>query len=322
MRRPRSGLAQAPQECEIGFEPAAIRKMSARQGGGWCCSVRARERPPVSRQEERAGPGRLVLAFVSALGLCVGFVLLPTAASAGAWTLPEGTGQVDFTLTATSADHAFDGATLASTPRYDKFDPQAWIEYGVTDAFTAILAPSLQQVDIGSPIDAQRTGLGHTELGGRYRLFQNNSWVFSGQATLAAPGTFDNANPAAVGYTDFEPTSEASLVTVFRSKAYRPSSIWSSPNDSLRRSAQRVPRRLTFGVAAVETMAFLAQSFNVVSEGSGRPPFTSYEYYKFQLSAVYALTPTVSLQFGGVTTYAGSNSLQENGIVAGVWSKF
>ena len=79
---------------------------------------------------------------------------------------------MDFTLTATSAYQAFYGSALAPTPRYDKIDPQAWIEYGVTDAFTAILAPSLQQVDIASPIDAQRTGLGYTEFGGRYRLLQ------------------------------------------------------------------------------------------------------------------------------------------------------
>ena len=48
----------------------------------------------------------------------------------------------------------------------------------------------------------------------------------------------------------------------------------------------------------------------------------SYEYYKLQLSAVYALTPTWELQGGGYTTYAGRNALQENGLIFGVWHQF
>ena len=48
----------------------------------------------------------------------------------------------------------------------------------------------------------------------------------------------------------------------------------------------------------------------------------SYDYFKAQLSAVYALTPTWSVQGGAVTTYAGRNALQENGGVFGVWYRF
>ena len=248
---------------------------------------------------------------------------MPSAVSAGAWTLPEGSGEVDFTLTATSAYQAFYGSALAPTPRYDKIDPQAWIEYGVTDAFTAILAPSLQQVDIASPIDAQRTGLGYTEFGGRYRLLQNDSWVFSGQATLAVPGTFDNANPAAVGYTDVE-TDVRALIGHSFSLQGLPAFVDLQFAERFRSGAppNEFHADVTFGVEPLRRWLVLAQSFNVVSEGSGRAPFTSYDYYKFQLSAVYALTPAVSLQLGGVTTYAGRNALQENGLVAGVWSKF
>ncbi len=248
---------------------------------------------------------------------------MPTAVSAGAWTLPEGSGEVDFTLSATSAYQAFYGSALAPTPHYDKLDPQAWIEYGVTDAFTAILAPSLQQVDIASPIDAQRTGLGYTELGGRYRLFQNDSWVFSGQATLAVPGAFDNANPAAVGYTDVE-TDVRGLVGHSFSINGLPAFVDLQFAERLRSGAppNEFHADMTFGVEPLSRWLVLAQSFNVVSEGSGRAPFTSYDYYKFQLSAVYALTPAVSVQLGGITTYAGRNALQENGLIAGVWSKF
>jgi hypothetical protein len=78
----------------------------------------------------------------------------------------------------------------------------------------------------------------------------------------------------------------------------------------------------TLGVQVMPRWLLLAQSFNVISEGTGSPIFGSYEYYKFQLSAVYALTPTWSLQGGGFTTYAGRNALQENGAIFGVWHRF
>lgn len=66
----------------------------------------------------------------------------------------------------------------------------------------------------------------------------------------------------------------------------------------------------------------MAQSFNVVSEGAGAAPFTSYDYYKLQLSAVYALSRRLPLQFGGFTTYAGHNARQENGVILGTWYRF
>ena len=134
---------------------------------------------------------------------------------------------------------------------------------------------------------------------------------------------FDNANAAAVGYTDVE--------TDLRGLAGHSFSIDGLPAFVDLQFAERFrsgapPNEfhadMTFGVEPLSRWLVLAQSFNVVSEGSGRAPFTSYDYCKFQLSAVYALTPAVSLQLGGITTYAGRNALQENGLIAGVLSKF
>jgi hypothetical protein len=78
----------------------------------------------------------------------------------------------------------------------------------------------------------------------------------------------------------------------------------------------------TLGVQAAPRWLLLAQSLNVVSEGRGSPPFASYDYYKLQLSVVYALTPAVSLQAGGFTAFAGNNALQENGLIFGAWYRF
>jgi hypothetical protein len=78
----------------------------------------------------------------------------------------------------------------------------------------------------------------------------------------------------------------------------------------------------TLGINVTPQWLILAQSLNVASEGAGSPVFGSYDYFKLQLSAVYALTPAWSLQGGAFTTFAGRDALQENGLVFGVWRRF
>jgi hypothetical protein len=224
---------------------------------------------------------------------------------------------------ASTATRAFQGSGLPPIPRYNKSELQGLIEYGLTDRFTVIATPGLQHVDIVAPIGAQRTGLGYSEFGGRYRVLKGDSWVFSAQTTVRVPGTSDTANPAAIGYIGAETDIrglfgygfligkmpafvELQLAQRFRAGA---------PPDELRADA-------TFGIRPAPKWLLLAQSFNVFSEGTGRPPFTSYEYHKFQLSAVHELTRRLALQAGGFTTYAGRNALQENGVIFGAWYKF
>jgi hypothetical protein len=263
-------------------------------------------------------------------GFCVGFGLLASSspALAGAWTLPAGQGELVVTDTSSSGDRVFDSAgALRAAPRYNKLELQGVVEYGVTDQLTVMAAPSLQHVDIADPA-ARRTGLGYTELGGRYRiangaLANGDTWVFSGQTTLRLPGTFDRSNPAAIGYTDpemdvrgllgygFAVGSSPAFIDIEMAQRFR---LDSAPNE-FRADA-------TFGVRPAAGWLLLAQSFNVVSEGAGTWGLPSYHYHKLQLSAVYDVTKTLSLQVGGFTAYAGRNALQENGLILGAWYKF
>ena len=249
-------------------------------------------------------------------------IVAPSTVWAGAWTLPAGTGEAIGTMTSTSATRGFDGFALAPTPRYDKTEVSGLIEYGFTDRFTGILSPTLQHVDIASPVDAQRTGLGYTELGGRYRLQQWDTWVASIQATVRVPGTFDNTNPAAIGYTGVE-TDIRGLVGHSFAIGNMPAFIDLQLAERFRAGGppSEVRADATFGVQVTPKWLLLAQSFNVFAEG-GNGLFPSYEYYKFQLSAAYSITPDLAVQLGGITTYAGRNALQENGIVLGAWYRF
>jgi hypothetical protein len=251
-------------------------------------------------------------------------LIAPTVAFAGAWTLPDGTSQILATVTGSTSTSAFNGSgDLTSIPRYNKLYADALYEYGLTDDLTVMLQSGLQHIDIASPINAARTGLDYTDFGARYRFWQNDGWVFSGQALLEIPGTANTSNPAAVGYTDVEADFRLLLGKSFMIGAM-PAFI--DLEVAQRQRGDGAPNEFhadgTFGLQVAPQWQILAQSFNVISEGSGSPVFGSYDYYKFQLSAVYSLTPTWALQGGGFTTYAGRNALQENGLIAGVAHRF
>ena len=242
--------------------------------------------------------------------------------------MPDGTGQWLTTLTAASSTSYLEGsAGLASTPRYDKDELSALVEYGFTDRLTAIFEPGLRHIDIAAPTGAERTGLGYTEFGARYAFLENadQSWVLSGQATLRIPGTTDTSNPAAVGYTDIETDVRALLGHSF-TVAGLPVFFDLEMAERIRTAGLPSEFRAdgTFGLWVRPQWLVLAQSFNVFSEGSGNVLYTggSYDYEKLQLSAVYQITPVWAVQGGGYVTYAGQNALQENGLIFGVWHMF
>jgi hypothetical protein len=250
---------------------------------------------------------------------------MPTAARAGAWTMPEGAGQVITTFTASQATQTFDsGGSLRSTPRYSKYELQALLEYGISDWLTAMVSPGLQRVEIASPVDAKRSGLGYSELGGRARLIQGDDWVLSGQGTVRVPGTSDTGNPAAIGYTgvevdvrglfgkSFSAFDRPAFVDVQVAQRFR---AGDPPNET------RVD--LTVGLRTAQQWLLLAQSFNVISQGSGSGAvFPAYRYHKLQASAIYSLNAQWAMQGGVFTTVAGSNALQENGVVLAAWYRF
>ena len=263
---------------------------------------------------------RASLPFIIATGL----MSHATAAFAGAWTLDQGTGQLIAVATAMQSSSYFTtGSALQSIPHYNKDEAQALIEYGITNWFTAIIQPSLQHVDIAPPFSGTRTGLGYTDVGGRARIWSDASWVVSGQVTFREPGTFDKTNTAAIGYTD--PEVDVRGLVGYSFKAWElPAFIGVEVAQRFRLGGPPDEFRtdITFGIRPMERWLLLVQSFNVTSEGAGTWGYGSFGYYKAQLSAVYAVTPAVSLQFGGYSTYWGRNALQENGLVVGGWYRF
>ncbi len=256
--------------------------------------------------------------------LVVGSLCVPSAAWAGAWTLPQGTGQWVASLLSSTSTTYFQNVGLAPTPRYNKDELSALIEYGFTDQLTGIFIPGLQHIDIGPPNNAERTGLGYTEFGARYGFYQEQTWVASVQGTLRIPGTNETGNPAAIGYTDVEADIRALVGHNFK-VAELPAFFDIEVAERVRTAGYPSEFRTdgTLGVKVFPQWLLLAQSFNVVSEGAGNPAYGgSYDYFKLELSAVYTIVPDWWLQGGAVSTYAGRNALQENGLVVALWHQF
>jgi hypothetical protein len=264
-----------------------------------------------------------VLRFI-VLAAPVAAGLLPSAAGAGAWVQPEGGGQIIVSGSGSSAVREFRHGGMANIPTYTKYEMQALIEYGLTKRLTLIFIPGLQHVDIGAPTNASRGGLGYTEGGARYLLWSNPSWVVSAQATLRVPGTSDNANPAAVGYTGYEYDVRGLIGHSFSAGKF-PAFVDLQFAQRFRDNGYPSEFRadFTYGVRPTPRFLVLLQSFNVISEGTGGPLSpNSYEYYKVQLSGVYSLTPSIALQLGAFSTYAGRNALAENGGTLALWYRF
>ena len=274
------------------------------------------------------GWGLIVCRVRSKVAALLGFglLLLPAAAHAGAWTLSEGKGQAALIGTLSQASQIFDWkGNVVGAPRYTKFELQGLLEYGVTDRLTVMLLPGMQHVSIDVPGNPNRTGLGYTDLGARYRVLEGQNWVLSGQATVRVPGTFDTGNPAAIGYTGFE-TDIRALFGYSFAVAGMPAFINLEAAQRFRFGGPPSEFRFdaTFGVRPAPNWLLLTQVFNVVSEGTGQAPFfsNSYNYHKLQVSVVYELNTRWAIQAGAFTTFAGRNALQENGVLLGTWYKF
>lgn len=248
----------------------------------------------------------------------------PSASHAGAWMQPKGHGQVIVSGTYTNSDKGFDDSgTAVDIPDYGKFELNTYFEYGITDSVTAIVQPQLRSVTIGAPTNADSFGLGYTDLGARMRFWSNEKSILSGQALARIPGSTDDSNPARVGSTDFEADLRVLYGRSFAlgtwasfldaQVAYRTRS--GDPPDEVRAD-------FTIGTRPRPDLLLLAQSFNTFSSGNAEGFFTDAREHKVQMSFVWEFAEDWSLQAGAIATVAGEETLQERGVVLGLWHEF
>ena len=259
---------------------------------------------------------------MSRFAIALAPVVAATPALAGAWTQPQGAGQVIVTGIYSHSGKGYDGGGhVADIADRTKAEAYFLAEYGVSDDLTLMITPSFSHVSVQGGDDS--TGAGYTELGGRYRLGGSGTSVFSVQGSLRIPGTKRRDSLAQIGSTDSEIDLRALAGTSFKigghdgfadiQAGYRIRN--GQPPNEYRIDA-------TLGFRPVPQLLLLAQSFNVVSDGAGRGVFGKYRYHNLYLGTVYDLSAKWSVQLGGLMTLDGENALRERGAFTGLWYRF
>lgn len=244
-------------------------------------------------------------------------------ARAGAWTLEKGRALVIVGAQGSRASNGYDADRRSGAiPAFRKAEIQALAEYGVSDRFTLRGRSEFRDVRQEGGEPERRTGLGFSEIGGRYRLVQRGGFVGSVEANLRIAKAEDIVDPEQAGLLEgeYEGRLLAGYGFTLRGKA-----AFVDGQAAYRVRAADRPDEIkldaTFGIRPTPRVLALAQVFSTLSVGSA-PGVDGYDYHKLQLSAVYDASERISLQLGGFTTLAGRNALAEDGIVTAIWLRF
>jgi protein XagA len=271
----------------------------------------------------RAGSYR----FWAAAGALALSAAAPTGAFAGAWTLPQGTGQLIATLYGwTGYGSAWGGNPPANQSR---FDAQAYVQYGLTDTLTVYGETAFEHYAIGEPTPDTYNGLDYSGLGLRKKLWSTGEWVFSAEATLFIPGAHDQKAPAQEGNTgwagearlnagrnfklDFIPYLDSvpgflDAEVAYRQRTQGPPDEWHGD--------------FTIGFKFTPKIMLMLQDFTTVSMSTNNPTFPAWRQSVAEASVVYALNDKWSLQVGVFSTVWTVKTNSERGGVLAVWRNF
>ncbi len=244
-----------------------------------------------------------------------------TPAWAGAWTLPQGQGQAIETLYGWGGFGAPYGGS--ASPRETKFGAQTYVEYGLTEGLTAVGEISGESYGLSSPTKDRYFGFDYSGGGLRAKLWADDAWAFSLEASAYASGAHAADRPAQAGNTG--PAADV------RAQAGHNLSLFGAPafldaQAGYRLRTEGPPSEwhgdLTLGVSVTPRVQILAQAFNTVSTGAGAPGFSAWEAHIGEISLVYALDSRWSVQIGGFGTLFRRNTNSEYGALVAIWRRF
>jgi protein XagA len=265
----------------------------------------------------RAGPSPW-WAAVAALALIAG---APATVFGGAWTMPQGTGQLIETLYGwTGFGPPWGGNPPACQSR---FDAQTYVQFGLTDTLTVYGETAFEHYAIGEPTPNTYNGLDYSGLGLRQKLWSTGEWVFSGEATAFIPGAHDSHAPAQEGNTGW--AGEARLnagrnftfsgvpgfldtEVAFRLRTKGPPDEWHGD--------------VTVGFKFMPQIMLMLQDFTTVSMSTDSRTFPAWRQSVAEASVVYALNDKWSLQVGVFSTVWTVRTNTEHGVAVSVWRNF
>jgi hypothetical protein len=259
--------------------------------------------------------------------LVVAAVLAGSPARAGALLFPEGEGQAILTTTFSNASNAYDSrGRLIKTPSYRKFELDGYVEYGATDWLTLVgqgggmdfQGSSSAPAPFSASPAPSYAGLGLGSIGARIRLGEFAGYYFSLEGSLRA------ASHSAETYLDMRDFLQVDA----RVQMFHSLETWGFPAfldaqlgyRSRGQNGDEIRADLTFGVRPQPAVLLMAQSFTAIAP---RPStMSSFAAQKFEVSGVYDLNRTFSVQLGFVYAPFGVNAPAERGIVSAVWARF
>lgn len=245
------------------------------------------------------------------LGLLLCWWSLDTA-TAGAFLLPEGQGQLIAGVGYVEATRRFDqGGRTDATPAFRKTYASGYLEYGLTSTLSLVLAPSASR-EHDAPATNAVTGSDGSAFGARYQIYGSTTGVVAVQALVQPPiGGMRNLG--------------ADLRVMF-GRAFPlfgwPAFVDIEPGMRIRADPYPNEARLdvTVGARPIPRLMILVQAFASDAPRQGALP--SLAYCKLQPSLVYDLAPAWSVQFGFVRTVAGRGIVRESGPIGALWYRF
>ena len=248
-------------------------------------------------------------------------VSAPAGAFGGAWTLPQGTGQLIETLYGWTGFGPPWGGNPA-VPQ-NRVDAQTYVQYGLTDSFTVLGETALERYALGPPTQNTYTGLDYSGAGLRAKLWSTGEWVFSGEATVFAPGAHDSKAAAQEGNTGW--AGEA------RFNAGGNFTLGSTPGFIDAEFAYRLrtagpPNEwhgdLTVGFKFTPRLMLMLQNYNTVSAVSSDRTFPTWRSSVIEASIVYALDDRWSVQVGLFSTVWTVKTNSQHGVALALWRTF
>lgn len=264
------------------------------------------------------------------------------SAQAGAWLFPKGSGQFILSTGFASARNAYDATgRLVATPPYRKLEARVYLEHGVTDWLTFIgeadamsfrgapapydvLELLIAEAKADLPLYAppprgvKYEGLGLGAAGARVRLFEAGDYVFS------IEGKLRGASPQARRFLDMrDPVQVDARFLMGRSFSLFGMAGFLDTQLGYRSAGQagdEIRMDLTAGLRPLDRLLLMAQSFSAIAPRGRLAPAVAQQ--KFQLSAVYDLAPSLSLQVGGVAAPGGVNAPAERGVSTAIWWRY
>ncbi|HEY4113985.1 MAG TPA: hypothetical protein VGM17_07975 [Rhizomicrobium sp.] len=247
---------------------------------------------------------------------------LPAPACAGAWTLPAGDTQAITGAILSNANATFGSSGHATPVLFRKLLVGSYVEHGILDDVTLIFAPEYATATEEGPnqplIHVHDFAL---KAGVRVRL-EDSFGVFSAEASFKTAGGFDMS---VTTRNDSGKEAELRLLygtnfTVFHRGGYIDLEVAERYITGARPS--ETPIDLTVGLKITKSITLMAQSFNIIADGEGKPPYRYYRSHKLEFGVLQRLWNGVYLQSGGFISPFGQNALVEHGADASLWVQF